>query len=186
MCLWVPDLTCDFCMQNSVISIRITILYGSQASCLVFGCKTATLWPDLQVCMGPRPHLRFWALKTACLATRIESLYGFQFSPVVLCMQNSAFSTWITSLYWYQPSSDVFEWKPATFGPKLHVSMGPSTHLWFSTCKTACLASELKVSMDSNPYLWFLHAKQRLLEQNYMSLWVPDLMCDYLHAKRRA
>ena len=41
----------------------------------------------------------------------------------------------------------VFAWKPATFGPKLHVSMGPRTHLWFSACKTPCLASELLVSM---------------------------------------
>ena len=56
------------CMQNSVPSIRITSLYGSQPSSVVFGCKTATLGPDLQVCMGPRPHLWFWAHLTACLA----------------------------------------------------------------------------------------------------------------------
>ena len=30
------------CMQNSVISIRITSLQGSQPSSVVFGCKTAT------------------------------------------------------------------------------------------------------------------------------------------------
>ena len=47
------------CMQNSVPSIRITSLYESQPSSVVFGCKTATLAPDLQVCMGPRPHLWF-------------------------------------------------------------------------------------------------------------------------------
>ena len=47
------------CMQNSVPSIRITSLYGSQPSSVVFGCKTATLGPDLQVCVGPRPHLWF-------------------------------------------------------------------------------------------------------------------------------
>ena len=47
------------CMQNSVPSIRITSLYGCQPSSVVFGCKTATLGPDLQVCMGPRPHLWF-------------------------------------------------------------------------------------------------------------------------------
>ena len=31
--------------------------------------------------------------------------------------------------------------------------------------------------MCPSPYLWFLHAKQRLLEQNYKSLLVPDLIC---------
>ena len=57
------------CMQNSVPSIRITSLYGSQPSSVCFfSCKTATLWPDLQVCVGPRPHLWFWAPITACLA----------------------------------------------------------------------------------------------------------------------
>ena len=29
--------------------------------------------------------------------------------------------------------------------------------------------------MGPSPHLWFLHAKQRLFDQNYKSLWVPDL-----------
>ena len=166
-------------MQNSVISIRNTRLYGSQPSCLVFGCKAAPFGPDLQVPMGPRPHLSFWACKTVIctrisnlygfqpssvalclqnsgfktrltslygsqnssvvlstqnseLSTGIKRLYGFQPSPVVLCLQSSGFSTWNTSLYWSQPSSEFFACKPATIGPKLHVSMGPRRHLWFS------------------------------------------------------
>ena len=35
----------------------------------------------------------------------------------------------------------------------------------------------------NRPHLWFLYAKQRLLDQNNKSLWVPDLTCDFLHAK---
>ena len=90
--LLVPTLICSFCMQNSdfwsritslygsqtwpivlciqnsVIRIRIISLYGSQPSSVVFACKTATLGPDLQMCMGPRPHLWFWVHITACLA----------------------------------------------------------------------------------------------------------------------
>ena len=50
---------------------------------------------------------------------------------------NSDFSTWITSLYCSMPSSEIFAWKPVTFGPK------------------------------------------------YKSLWVPDLTCRFVHAKRR-
>ena len=34
----------------------------------LISCKTATLRPDLQVCMVPRPHLWVWAHITACLA----------------------------------------------------------------------------------------------------------------------
>ena len=55
------------CMQNSVISIRITSLYWSQPSIVVFACKTASLGPELQVSMGPSPHLCFCAFTTATL-----------------------------------------------------------------------------------------------------------------------
>ena len=55
-------------MYNRVLSIRITSLYGSQPSSVVFACKTATLGPDLLVCMGPSPHVWFCAYKSATLA----------------------------------------------------------------------------------------------------------------------
>ena len=65
------------CVQNRVPSIRITSLYGSQPSSVCFfSCKTATLWPDLQVGVGPRPHLWFWAHITACLAQEYKDNMG--------------------------------------------------------------------------------------------------------------
>ena len=89
------------CMQNSVPSIGITSLYESQPSSVVFGCKTATLGPDLQVSMGPSPHLWFLHEKSG-FWSRITSLYGTQTSPVVLCMQISVISTIKTGLSWSQ------------------------------------------------------------------------------------
>ena len=59
-------------MQNNVISIRITCLYGSHPSSVVFACKTATLGPELQVSMCLRPHLWFFAFKTAPLAPELQ------------------------------------------------------------------------------------------------------------------
>ena len=59
-------------MQNNVISIRKTSLYGSQPSFVAFACKTATLGPDLQVSMGPRPHQWFFAFKRATLAPELQ------------------------------------------------------------------------------------------------------------------
>ena len=47
----------------------------------------------------------------------------------------------------------------------------------FFVFKAATLAPELQVSMGPSPHLWFLHAKQRLLDQNYKSLWVPVFAC---------
>ena len=58
-------------MQSNVISIRITSLYGSQPSIVAFACKTATLEPDLQVSMGPKPHQWFFAFKRATLAPEL-------------------------------------------------------------------------------------------------------------------
>ena len=59
-------------MQNNMISIRITSLYVSQPSFVAFACKTATLEPDLQVSMGPRPHQWFFAFKRATLAPELQ------------------------------------------------------------------------------------------------------------------
>ena len=60
------------CIQNSDFSIRITSLYGSQPSSVAFACKTATLAPELQVSMGPLPHLWFFAFKPAPLAPELQ------------------------------------------------------------------------------------------------------------------
>ena len=56
-----------FCKQNNVISIRITSLYGSQPSSVVFACNTATFDSELQVSMGPRLFLLICECKKACL-----------------------------------------------------------------------------------------------------------------------
>ena len=64
------------CMQNIVISIRNSSLYGSQPSFVIFACETATLGPELQVSMGPRPHLWFFAFKTATLALELQVSMG--------------------------------------------------------------------------------------------------------------
>ena len=65
--LWVPALICGFCMQNCDFRIRITSLYGSQTSSFFLAFKTATLTPELQVSIGPSPHLWFYAFTTATL-----------------------------------------------------------------------------------------------------------------------
>ena len=126
----------------------------------------------------------FW-MQNSDFWNRITNLYGYQTSPVVLCLQYSVISTGINCLYWSQPLSVVFTYKTATFGAELQVSMGHRHNLSFGACKRACLAPESLVSMDPSPHLWFLHEKQRPLDQNYQSLWVPVLTCPFVHAKQR-
>ena len=181
---------------------------GSRHHLSFCACNTAWLAPELLVSMGPNPYLWFLHSKQRLLEPNNKSLrvpditcrcvlskrrdlhhnVKFICVPALICvffMQNSAFMTRLTSLYGSQPSSEVFTCKPATFGPKLYVSMGPRTHLWFSACKTACLATEILVSMGPSPQLWFLHAKQRLLDPNNKSLRVPDISCRSVQAIQR-
>ena len=113
--------------------------------------------------------------------TRIANLYGSQIPPAVLCLQCSVSSIRITSLHGSQPSCVVFGCNRATFGQEKQVSMSPRHNLSLCACKIAWLAPELLLSMCSNPHLWFLHAKQRILDQNFKSLWVPDLICGFEH-----
>ena len=69
--LWVPDITCLLCMRYSVISTRITCLYGSQHLSVVLHEKTATFGAELQVSMGPRHDVSFFAWKRAWLAPEL-------------------------------------------------------------------------------------------------------------------
>ena len=194
------------CMQYSVINTRSTCLYGSQC---FFACKTATFGAELQLSMGPTPHLSFSACKRAWIASEIlvsmgpcphlwfldakqhlfDQNYKSLFLPVLtfaLCMQNSVICISMTSLYGFQPSSCFFSRKSATLGPYLQVCIGPRPHPWFCTCKTATLRLELQLSVGPRPHMWFLHAKQRLLDQNNKSLWVPDMTCRFVHVQERA
>ena len=61
--------------------------------------------------------------------TTINSPYGSQTSPVVLCMENNVISIRITSLYGSQPSSVIFAYKTVPFGSELQVSMYPRLRL---------------------------------------------------------
>ena len=96
--LWVKTLICGLCMQNSDFRTRITSLSGSQTSPIVFGIqnsdfstriaslywskpssvvfafKTATLTPELEVSMGPSPHLWFLHAKKRLLDQNYKPL----------------------------------------------------------------------------------------------------------------
>ena len=143
-------------MQNRVIITRNTSLYGFQPSSVVLN------------------------IHNSVFRTNIACLYESQTSPVILCLQNSIPSIRITGP---QTSPVGFACKRATFGSEILVSMGRRHHLSFCASNTVWLVSELPVSMGPSPHLWFLHTKQRLLDQNYKSLWEQDLTCRFVHAK---
>ena len=149
------------CMQYSVISTRITTLYGFQPSSAVF------------------------YIQNCGFRTNIACLYGSQTYPVILCLQNIVPSISNTNLYGSQPSSVVFTCKTDTSGLEKHVSMGPRHHLSFCACNKVWLVPESLVSIGPSPHVWFSHAKQPLLDQNNKSLWAPDITCRFVHAIQR-
>ena len=99
----------------------------------------------------------------------------------------------------------------STLAPKLQVSIRPRPHLWICAFKTAeTLGPELQVSMVPRPYLWFCVYKTACLasrfaslygsqpssvvlcmqnsefsNQKFNSLWVPALICSFVHSKPR-
>ena len=171
-------------MQNSVIITRITCLYGSQPSSVFFACKTATFGAELQVSLGSSPHLWFCAMITATLETKLHVSMGprlhlwfcackteclasellVPMGPALICgfnMQNSDSWTRITCLHGSQTSAVV---------------------LWV---ESSVISIRFSCLYGSQPSSVFFACKQWLLDQNYKSLFVPDLTCRFVHAKRR-
>ena len=138
------------CMQNNVISIRITGPYGSQPSSVVFASKTATFGSQWHVSMGRRLRLLICECISACKTATSGSELQVSMGPRLHLL--------------------ICECKTACLEPEWCLSLAPSLHLWFCAFKTATLASESLVSIGPSPHLWFLHAKQRLFDPNDKSM----------------
>ena len=143
-----------FRIHNSDIMTRINTLYGSQTSFVVFACKTATLGPELQVSMVPRPHQWFFSFKTAPLAPELQVSMGSKPSSVVLCIRNSNIMTRINSLYWSQTSLVV---------------------LCMQNSVTSIRMTSIRITSlyGSQPSFVHFDCTTATLDQNYKSLWVP-------------
>ena len=111
--LWFPDLICGFCMQNSVITIRITSHNGSQPSSVVLSIQNSDRRTKIACLYGSQTSPVVFYMQNSMPSIRIISLYGCQPSSVVFCMQNSDFWTRITSLYGSQTSPVLCAWKTA-------------------------------------------------------------------------
>ena len=125
------------CMQNILICVRKSSLYWFQPSSAVLACKTATSGPDLQVCMGRRPHLWFWAHIAACLAQEFIDCIG------------SSSHLWFCAF------------KTAALGLELQVSGGARPHLWFPNAKQRLLDQNNKSLWVPDMTCLFVHVQQR-------------------------
>ena len=171
--------------HNSVLRTRISSLYGFQPSPVILCFQKGDISTRITSLCGFQPSSVVLCIQKGDFRTRIACLYGFPPSPVVFGLQNRVPSIRLTRLCESQPSSVVFERRTESFGPELKDPMSPRSHLSFCAFKTAWLPLELLVCMGPSPHLWLLQTKQRLLDQNYTSLWVLDLTCRFVHAKQR-
>ena len=110
---------------------------------MFFACKTAHFGPELQVSMGPRPHHRFGAHITACLAQESKDYIGC--SPYL----------WFCAC------------KTATLGLELQVSVGQRPHLWFLHVNLRLLEQNNKSLWVPDMTCSFVHVQQRALHRNY-------------------
>ena len=111
-------------------------------------------------------------MHNSAIMTRINSLYGSQTSPVVLCIQNSVIISRNTSLYGSHTSPMVFCMKNSDWlATELQVCMCPSTHLLFCEFTTASSWQEL-TSLSESPYhnCDFVRSKLRLIRTRIASL----------------
>ena len=148
-------------------------------------CKSATLAHELLVSIGVSPHLWFLHAKQRLLDQH-SSLYGYQTSPVVLCIQNSVIITRNATFYGFQPSSVVLCVQNSALRTKIGCLYGSQPSCVIFGCKTATFGLELQGSVGQKPHLLFLHAKLRLLDQNNKSLLVLDMTCHFVHVQQRA
>ena len=177
---WFHPSPVVLCMQNNDFSTWITSLYGSQpSSVFFFACETAPLGLEIQVSVGPRPHLWFlhakqrhvdqnnkslWATDMTCrfVHAKQRDLHQndmFIWVPALICfilfMQNSDFMTRLTSLYASQTSSVVLSTHNSVLSTRINRAywFQPSSVVF--ACKTAHIGQEFHVSMGPRPHLWF-------------------------------
>ena len=158
--------------------------------------------------MGPSPHLWFLDAKQRILV-QSTSLYGYQTSLVVLCMQKSVICTRIKTLYGLQlspvvlcmQSSDLWTRKTRLNGSQtwpfvLHmydnVISTRITRLYGSQPSSVGFACKTTTFGPVYESLWvpdltcrFVRAKERDLHKNKNTIWVAALTCGFVHAKQR-
>ena len=111
--------------------------------------------------MGPRHHLSFCACKTVWFALEWQVYTGSS-----------------THL-------NFFQCKTATLWPDLQVCMGPSPHLWYLSMHNQRAFGSRITSLygyKTSPVALCMH-NSAFWNMNYKSLWVPALICGFVHWK---
>ena len=158
---------------------------GSRHHLSFWACKTAWLAQESLVSMGPSPYLCFFHTNQRLLDRNNKSLWVPDIT-CRLCLQNSVTCTRMTSLYGFQPSSVSFFMQNSDFMTR-HTSLyGSQTSFVVLSTHNSVLSTRIKrlCGFQSSPVVLCMQ-KQRLLELNYMSLWVPDITCRFEHAIQR-
>ena len=145
-------------MHNSVPSIRITNVYRSQPLSVVFACKTATFGPELHIYWSQTSAVLL-RMQNSVICTRLSSMYGFQPSSEVLCMLNIGFWTRVANLYRSQTSTVVLGMQYSVLSTRITCLYGSQPLSAVFACKTAPFGAELQVYMGPKHDLLFCACK---------------------------
>ena len=149
-----------------------------------FAFKTAPFGSELLVSMGPIPHLLFCSCETAWLAS--ELLVSIGPSPHRWFLHaKSDFWIRITSLYGSQTSPVDLRMQNNVLRSRIMLVYWSQPSSGVFASKTVTLGPELQVSMGPRLHLWFFTFKTAYLHKNCKFLWGPDLTCRFVHAKQR-
>ena len=123
--------------------------------------------------------------KNIAISTRIDSLYRSQTSPVDLCKKNMVICTRINGLYGSQTSPVDLSTQNIVISTRNTSLDGSQTSPVDMCMLTACLPPELIVSMGPRPHQSICANKTACLAPNYKSLRDLDLNCGFVNAKQR-
>ena len=108
------------------LALELQVSMGPSPHLWSCACKTAWLATELLVSMGPSPHLWFLHEKQLLLDQNYKSLWVLDF-PADLWMQNSVIKWRLTFVYWSQPSSVVLCFQNSDFRTRITSLHGTQT-----------------------------------------------------------
>ena len=115
--------------------------------------------------------------------TSITSLYGSRTSSLVLRTHNSVLCTRISRPYGFQPSHVVLCIQKSDFRTTIACLYGSQTSPVILCMQYSVISTRFTCLYRSQPLSVVSHAKQRLLDRSNKSLWVPDIICRFVHEK---
>ena len=171
-------------MQNSDFRTRLTSLYGSQSSSAALSTHNSLLSPRIKRPYGFQPSPVVLCIQNSDFRTRITSLCWSIDHTCGFCRQNSDFWSGITSLYGSQNSPVIFYIQNSVPSIRITSLYGSQPLSVVFAFKQAPFGAELQVSMGPRHDLSFCECKTAGLASELLVSMVANPHVWFLHANQ--